>query len=131
MTKFHDLIVEGAFLIRSLFFIIFGFLIAPSDIINTDTILIALLIVAGIFIVRYLQLLIFKLPFKPLLFFGPRGLITILLYVSIPSIFSFNLINQSLIIQVILLTAIILMLGLVFFNEPDKKEDSESFPKFN
>jgi len=130
VTKFHDLIVEGAFLIRSLFFIIFGFLIAPSDIVNPKTILIALIIVAVIFLIRYLQLLIFKLPFKPLLFFGPRGLITILLYVSIPSIFSFELINQSLIIQVILLTAMLLMLGLIFFNEPDEKKDSETFPKF-
>jgi len=130
VTKFHDLIVEGAFLIRSLFFIIFGFLIAPSDIVNPKTILIALIIVAVIFLIRYFQLLIFKLPFKPLLFFGPRGLITILLYVSIPSIFSFELINQSLIIQVILLTAMLLMLGLIFFNEPDEKKDSETFPKF-
>ena len=131
VTKFHDLIIEGAFLIRSLFFIIFGFLIAPSDIVNIDTIGIALIIVAVIFLIRYIQLLIFKLPFKPLLFFGPRGLITILLYVSIPSIFSFELINQSLIIQVILLTAMLLMVGLIFFNEPDEKKDSESFPKFN
>jgi len=131
VTKFHDLIIEGAFLIRSLFFIIFGFLIAPSDIVNIDTIGIALIIVAVIFLIRYIQLLIFKLPFKPLLFFGPRGLITILLYVSIPSIFSFELINQSLIIQVILLTAMLLMVGLIFFNEPDEKKDSETFPKFN
>ena len=131
VTKFHDLIIEGAFLIRSLFFIIFGFLIAPSDIINEDTILIALMIVGGIFFIRFIQLWAFKLPFRPLLFFGPRGLITILLYVSIPSIFSFELINQSLIIQVILLTAIILMLGLVFFDESNEKEDSKAFPKFN
>ncbi len=130
VTKFHDLIVEGAFLIRSLFFIIFGFLIAPADIVNPDTILIALIIVALIFLIRFIQLLIFKLPFKPLLFFGPRGLITILLYVSIPSIFSFELINQSLIIQVILLTALLLMIGLIFFNEPDEKKDSTTFPKF-
>ncbi|MGB1729301.1 MAG: sodium:proton antiporter, partial [Crocinitomicaceae bacterium] len=111
--------------------IIFGFLIAPADIINQDTIVIALMIVGGIFFIRFIQLWLFKLPFKPLLFFGPRGLITILLYVSIPSIFSFELINQSLIIQVILLTAMILMLGLVFFNESNEKEDSKSFPKFN
>ena len=131
VTKFHDLIIEGAFLIRSLFFIIFGFLIAPADIINQDTIQIALMIVGGIFLIRFIQLWLFKLPFKPLLFFGPRGLITILLYVSIPSIFSFELMNQSLIIQVILLTAMILMLGLVFLNESNEKEDSKSFPKFN
>ena len=131
VTKFHDLIIEGAFLIRSLFFIIFGFLIAPADIINQDTIVIALMIVGGIFFIRFIQLWGFKLPFRPLLFFGPRGLITILLYVSIPSIFKFELINQSLIIQVILLTAMILMLGLVFFNESNEKEDSKSFPKFN
>ena len=129
VTKFHDLIIEGAFLIRSLFFIIFGFLIAPADIINQDTIVIALMIVGGIFFIRFIQLWLFKLPFKPLLFFGPRGLITILLYVSIPSIFSFELINQSLIIQVILLTAMILMLGLVFFNESNEKRGFEIFSK--
>jgi NhaP-type Na+/H+ or K+/H+ antiporter len=50
---------------------------------------------------------------SPLLFVAPRGLITILLFLSITSNQTIDLVNKSLIIQVILLTAIIMMVGLM------------------
>ena len=49
----------------------------------------------------------------PLLFVAPRGLITILLFLSITPEHNILLVNKSLIIQVILLTAVIMMLGLM------------------
>lgn len=112
--KFKDLTAEMAFLIRALFFILFGFLIQTSEIINPDTIIWALGITGGIFAIRFVLLKLFKIPISPLLYIAPRGLITILLFLSIPLQLVSPLVNNSLIIQVIVLTALVMMVGLLF-----------------
>lgn len=122
--KFKDLTAEMAFLIRALFFILFGFLIQTAEIINTDTIVWALGITGGIFAIRYLLLKLFKIEVSPLLYIAPRGLITILLFLSIPLKLVSPLVNNSLIIQVIILTALVMMMGLLF-NKKDAKKDAE------
>jgi hypothetical protein len=121
VKKFKELVTEGAFLIRSMFFLIFGFLIETSEITNGETFLFALLIVGTIFILRYIILLIMKMPADPLLFVAPRGLITILLFLSIPATQAIPQINKSLIIQVILIAALILMFGLMFSKSGKRK----------
>ena len=126
--KFKELIFEAAFLVRSLFFILFGFLIRTENVINPQTFELALGIVALIYLVRAIQLKIYKVKLMPLLFIAPRGLITILLFLSIPSALKIDLVNNALIIQVIVLTALIMMLGLMFNktdkNKPKSKVDS-------
>ncbi|MDZ4749273.1 MAG: hypothetical protein SH808_12360 [Saprospiraceae bacterium] len=114
--KFKELTIEAAFLVRALFFLLFGFLIQTDEILNTDTLIWAVGIVAAIFLFRAIQLSISKLPLSPLLFIAPRGLITILLFLSIAPTQSIPLVNNSLIIQVIILTALVMMLGLMTNN---------------
>ena len=80
---------------------------------NTDTFIWALAIVFFIFAFRFIQLKLSKLPLKPLLFVAPRGLITILLFLSIEPTHTISLVNNSLIIQVIILTAMLMMFGLM------------------
>ena len=113
VKKFRELTTEAAFLIRSLFFLLFGFLIETSELFNTATFKWALIIVFFIFAFRAIQLKLSKLPLQPLLFVAPRGLITILLYVSIDPSQTISLVNKSLIIQVIILTALLMMFGLI------------------
>lgn len=122
--KFKDLTAEMAFLIRALFFILFGFLIETAEIINTDTIVWAVGITVSIFLTRYLVLKAFKIEINPLLYIAPRGLITILLFLSIPLKLVSPLVNNSLIIQVIILTAIVMMLGLLFNKRQPKEEET-------
>jgi len=121
VRKFKELTGEIAFLIRSLFFLLFGYLIETSELMNSSTILWAVAISVGIFSLRFLFLTFFKLPLRPLLFIAPRGLITILLFLSIPFAQQIEIANKSLIIQVILITAGIMMAGLI----THKKKDSE------
>ena len=111
--KLRDLTVEGAFLVRSLFFLLFGYLIETSELLNSSTFLWAAGITLLIFVLRGIQLAISRLPFMPLLFIAPRGLITILLFLSIAPSDTIPLVNKSLIIQVIVLTAIVMMIGLM------------------
>ncbi len=106
IIKFKELTIEGTFLIRSLFFLLFGYLIETSEILNINTLLWAILIVFLIFTFRAIQLKLSRLPLKPLLFIAPRGLITILLFLSIEPKHSISLVNKSLITQVIILTAL-------------------------
>lgn len=113
VAKFKELIIEATFLVRALFFLLFGYLIKTTEIINTDTLGWAAIIVAILFVLRFLQLKLSKIPLSPLLFVAPRGLITILLFLSIAPDHTIDIVNKSLIIQVILLTAIIMMIGLM------------------
>jgi hypothetical protein len=113
VIKFKELTIEGAFLVRASFFILFGFLIEATEVLNPDTLYWALAIVFFIFAFRAVQLKLSKLPLNPLLFVAPRGLITILLFISIEPIHRISLVNNALIIQVIILSALLMMVGLM------------------
>lgn len=112
--KFKEIIVEFAFLIRVLFFLLFGFLIETADILNTESLGWALIIVITIIVIRAIALKLFKLPIQPLLFIAPRGLITILLFLSILPANTIALVENALVIQVIILSALVMMFGLMF-----------------
>lgn len=115
VNKFKELTIEAAFLIRALFFLLFGYLIETSEVLNADTFIWAIAIVFFIFAFRLIQLKLSKLPLQPLLFVAPRGLITILLFLSIEPTHTISLVNKSLIIQVIILTALLMMIGLMAY----------------
>lgn len=116
--KFKEITTELAFLIRALFFMLFGFLIELSNVLNPNTIIFALGISTGIFIIRYIVLKLFKIAVNPLVFIAPRGLITILLFLSIPVSDQILQVNKSLITQVIILSAIFMMFGLLKYRKP-------------
>jgi Kef-type K+ transport system membrane component KefB len=123
LDQFKKITVEFTFVIRVMFFILFGFLIKTEEVINPDTILWALGIALIIYFIRGLALFIGKLPLFPLLFVAPRGLITILLFFLILPDSRIELVNKSLITQVILITAIVMIFGLMFTKkEIDKSE---------
>ena len=122
VTKFKELVIEAAFLVRSLFFLLFGFLMETEEVLNPYTIEIAIGILLVIYLVRAIQLKIFKVKLMPLLFIAPRGLITILLFLSIPPEGKIPIVNKALIIQVIVLSALMMMIGLIF-NKQDKDEN--------
>lgn len=111
--KFKELITEATFLVRTVFFLLFGYLMKTAEIINTGTLKWALVIVAAIFIIRAILVKLFKLPLKPLMFVAPRGLINVLLFLSIIPEKNIEFVNKSLIIQVIFLTAIVMTAGLI------------------
>ena len=113
VMKFKELAGEASFLVRSLFFLLFGYLLETNEILNTETLVWALGIVFLMFAFRAIQLKLSKLSLTPLLFIAPRGLITILLFLSIEPTQRILLVNKSLIIQVIVITALIMMIGLL------------------
>ena len=92
-----------------------------NELLNTETIIWALGICTGIYVLRFILLKSYKLNLKTLFYIAPRGLITILLFLSIPKNQLTDLSNKSLVIQVIILTTIIMMVGLMTNKEDDDK----------
>jgi potassium/hydrogen antiporter len=115
--KFKEITTEITFMIRALFFLLFGYLINISELLNVDTALWSFLLTGGIFLLRFLLIYLFQLKQKPILYIAPRGLITILLFLSIPASQQFYMANKSLILQVIILSAFVMMFGLMNYKK--------------
>ena len=111
--KFKELIAEGTFLIRTVFFLLFGYLIETAEVLNADTFIWAAGIVAAALLIRALQFKLSGIPLLPMLFIAPRGLINILLFLSIVPAQNIPLVNKSLILQVVLLSVLLMMIGLI------------------
>jgi len=113
VVKFKEILAETTFMIRSLFFLLFGFLIQTSELLNLQTLLWAVSITVGFFLLRVIFLRVLKLPVNPLLAIAPRGLITILLFLSISPNQQIGVASNSLILQIIILSNIIMAMGLM------------------
>lgn len=127
--RFKDLITEGTFMIRSVFFIIFGYQIKTANITDTSTLALAIVVVATIYAFRVIQLTLSGLSLKPLAFIAPRGLITILLFLSILPNQHVPLVSPSLIIQIIILTALIMMVGMMIYTKRETAAGETNTPE--
>jgi Kef-type K+ transport system membrane component KefB len=123
---FKGITAESVFLARTVFFIVFGYSIDISGLGSFQTIFITLIIFSIIFIFRIIRLwFITKKNSKTLLFFAPRGLITVLLFISIPSTYRLPFITQSTVILTILLSIFLMVIGLWTMKIPLESVDSE------
>lgn len=118
LHDFHTLTLESAFVIRTFFFVIFGISITLSSLYNWQVAVNSVIIVAALYIVRYLTLLIFaRKNVFPELFIAPRGLITILLFFVITNNDSYVIENfdSGLLLYPILITSIIMTISLISY----------------
>lgn len=111
--RFREIVIEITFLVRTMFFLVFGYLINIDTLLDTKSLMIASGIVAGMLLIRFLQLKFSKIEVFPLMFIAPRGLITILLFLSLPLSKKISLVSESLILQVVLISIIVMMVGLM------------------
>ncbi|MDY0102330.1 MAG: cation:proton antiporter [Lentimicrobium sp.] len=123
IQNFTKLTIEATFMVRSVFFLLFGYLMDTSQILNPGLLLWSVAIMYVIFLLRYIQLRITKMPMQPLLLVAPRGLVTILLFLSISPANRISLVNESLISQIIILTSVLMMLGIMTSGK-EKSENS-------
>lgn len=106
---------ELAFLIRTFFFLLFGFTMDLSLLASIDVLITGSLIILVILLIRFIFLkFILKTNIFPELFIAPRGLITILLFYSIPAQFISEKFNEGVIVFVIVASSLIMMVGIFF-----------------
>ncbi|MCA9333218.1 cation:proton antiporter [Candidatus Saccharibacteria bacterium] len=106
---------ETAFLVRTLFFVLFGYSIQLQGLLSREVIVTGTLIVIILYFVRYMYLKLFVTQHViPELFYAPRGLVTILLFYSIPDEFKLGQFNDGIIFYVIIITSLVMMIGAMF-----------------
>lgn len=108
---FKSIISEITFLIRSVFFLLLGYSLT-FEIDNFSSLFIILIILFLIFLIRFGLLKLMKLPAEYYVWIAPRGLITVVLFFSIPYHLRINLLNDTIIVLTILSTTIIMSLSL-------------------
>lgn len=118
VNSFEHLIAEVTFVIRSFFFIMFGYYTDLNSLLSLPDFVNALLILVFIFGGRYLIFALLKIKIEPLIYIAPRGLITILLFLAIPAHYQILEVNKGLLTQVIFLTAFVMMFGLIKNKKP-------------
>ncbi len=124
---FHLITMESAFVIRTFFFVIFGFTVMISSLFDTKVAAISGLILVSIYAIRVLLLkLVLRKDIVLATFIAPRGLITLLLFYSIPQEIQTPFFSQGIILYVIIITSLLMTVGLVRFGKKKKeKEKSE------
>jgi NhaP-type Na+/H+ or K+/H+ antiporter len=118
----HSVTAESSFLVRTFFFVFFGFSIPLQFLNNMEVWLVGGLIVIALFIIRLFYLKFFvKTNVFPETFFIPRGLITIVLFYKIPEQYKLIAFNESILFFIILSTGVIMMLGMIFYKKPARE----------
>ena len=109
---------ETAFIVRTFFFIIFGWSVYLGSLLNFTVIGIGLVILAIIYIVRAIILFVFNGRDVSLeLFLAPRGLVTILLFFAIPKELNIGGEFQGVLLFVVLISCIIMSLSLISYKK--------------
>ncbi|TGE28348.1 cation:proton antiporter [Hymenobacter metallicola] len=121
LHQLKSITAESAFLIRTFFFLLFGYSITLANILSFSLLLQGLLIVAVLTAIRYVYLrFVARTDLVPELFIAPKGLITVLLFYSIPAEHLIGEISENILFVVILLTGVLMMIGLLLARkEPD------------
>jgi NhaP-type Na+/H+ or K+/H+ antiporter len=128
LHEFHILTAESTFLVRTFFFLFFGFSIQLSDFTSTSPVLYGLLIFLAMFALRYVYFTATSLKLKPspLVYMSPRGLISILLFLQLNEVAFINLeespVDERLLLIVILSSMLVMLLGTM---KKDQKKEIE------
>lgn len=124
--ELHLITGETAFVLRTFFFIVFGMTINVSALVSFEVLLISLLILAAIYLSRYVILKpLLKDGIIPEIILAPRGLLTILLLYTIPTSLAVPQFDQGIFLYVILITSLFMTYGLVL-DRRNNKSTSES-----
>lgn len=125
LHDFHNLTLESAFLIRTFFFVIFGISISLASLYNLEVAINSLVIVAILYVIRYILLKIFAKDYLfPEVFIAPRGLITVLLFFVLIKHDGIHIANfdTGLLLYPILITSMIMMFALISYKGEKVKD---------
>ncbi|MET4080923.1 NhaP-type Na+/H+ or K+/H+ antiporter [Pedobacter sp. UYP30] len=115
ISQLYQLSAESAFILRTFFFVIFGFTMNIQELNNGVVLANGFFILATVYAVRYVLLKFLKEGSPiPILYLAPRGLISILLYYSLPDNLKIEGVGTSFLFLVVLGSSVIMSLGLLF-----------------
>ena len=105
---------ETAFIIRTFFFLLFGYSINLELLKSMEVLLMGLSLIVVTIVLRFVFLKYFlKISSTPLALIAPRGLITILLFYSIPDEQRMQNLSEGVLFIVIVFTGLVMTIGLL------------------
>ncbi|MBC8152435.1 MAG: sodium:proton exchanger [Bacteroidetes bacterium] len=112
LDQLKNLTTEGAFVVRTFFFLLFGFAADVQSLIDPDALIVSAIFVIVIVAVRALALrFTLRGPLGPLVWIAPRGLLTILLYREIPESLQLTGFPAGILIVVVILSSLAMTAG--------------------
>ncbi|MDA7736525.1 cation:proton antiporter [Flavobacteriaceae bacterium] len=136
--EFHILTAESTFIVRTFFFLFFGFSIKILDFDSFSPVIYGLIIFLIMLILRYVYLTVSTFRIKPssLVYMSPRGLISILLFIQLKDVSFINTstspIDERVLLIVILSSMFVMLLGTLKkpkveeTNIPEEGEENNS-----
>lgn len=127
LHEFHILTAESTFIVRTFFFLFFGFSIQITAFTSLNPILYGLLLFAIMLVLRYLYFAISRVQLKPtaLVYMSPRGLISILLFIQLKEVTFIETqnspIDERVLLIIILSSMLVMLMGTL-----KKKTNSEN-----
>jgi hypothetical protein len=128
LHEFHILTAESTFLVKTFFFLFFGFSISITEFDSGTPFVYGVLIIGIMFVIRYLYFTATTFKIKPsaLVYMSPRGLISILLFLQIKEVSfidsSNSQINEQVLLVVILASMLIMTLGTMKKTKEEKED---------
>lgn len=130
LHEFHILTAESTFIVRTFFFLFFGFSIVISDFDSFMPLVYGVLVFAIMFLIRYLYFFLTSFKLKPtvLLYMSPRGLISILLFLQIKNLeiikIENSVIDERILLVVILTSMFVMTLGTISDKQKSLSEEA-------
>ena len=129
LHEFHLLTAESTFLVRTFFFLFFGFSIQLSAFNSIQPLIYGVIIILIMLALRYLYFSATTVQIKPspLVYLSPRGLISILLFLQLKDVsfvdLSLSPIDERVLLIVILGTMLVMLLGTLKKSKASQQED--------
>jgi NhaP-type Na+/H+ or K+/H+ antiporter len=126
--NFHVVTMETAFVVRTFFFVVFGMTLDFSGLANVEALYMSFAILVATYLIRFISLRTFVgKSIYPQLWIAPRGLITVLLFFSIPNEFQDPNFNPAILLAVILASNFLMSAGLIVKKEEASEHHELSF----
>ena len=121
LEQLKNLTAESAFIVRTFFFLLFGYAADLEALIDPDALIVSALMLPLIFGVRFVVLrLSLQGSLTPIAYVAPRGLITVLLYLGIPEAQKVAGFREGILMLVVIATALVMMGGVVSYRETEE-----------
>jgi len=121
--NFKMITLESSFIVRTFFFVIFGFTIVMASLLDLKVWIVSILILGILYGIRYAYFrLIIRKNIQPEIWMAPRGLITILLFFSIPENLVVSGFNTGILLLVILVSSLVMAASLIRYRKQGRQE---------
>ncbi len=122
-ATFHVITMETAFVVRTFFFFIFGYSISVLALFDLKVAVISTVILALIYAIRAgILLVVSRKTVRLATCVAPRGLITLLLFYSIPPEIANPHFQDGILVFVIIITSMLMTFGLIKFSHQDPED---------